>query len=371
MDNLREALTSAFEETPAEEPSTVAASEPVSEVAAVEPATIEGEVTEKVIEPREEKVVADKPTVKAEPIEKSPSEKAVGEKETPAPKLEKSDHAPASWKGDAKKVWDGLPQQVKQEVARRERDTLKVLQENAQQRGQIEPLVKVIQANQDIMHSQYKGDPVAALTNMMNVDRQLTTGTPQSKAEFVAHIIKHFNINILALDAALSGTAMPQPVAQQSQIDQIVNQKLAPFMTQLQRQQEAEKQAAAQKYQAAVQTVESMATDPAYPYFDDVRDEMADIIEMGAKKELYISLPDAYSKAVRLNDSTFSAVQAAGNTAQTTQTALAAHQQAQRAKGAAVSISGNPSGISDSSHVNSNDLRSVIASQFGDAGARL
>jgi len=370
MDNLREALTSAFEETPTDEPASVAASEPASE-AVVEPTAIEADVIEKVTEPVE-KVINEKPVVKAEPVAKSPSEKAVGEKEAaPVVKVEKSDHAPASWKGDAKKVWDGLPQQVKQEVARRERDTLKVLQENAHQRSQIEPLVKVIQANQDIMQTQYKGDPVAALTNMMDVDRNLTTGTPQSKAEFVAHIVRHFGIDIQALDSALSGSAMPAPVAQQSQIDRLVDQKLAPLMTQLQRQQEAERQAALRKEQEAVQTVEQMATDPAYPYFDDVRDEMADIVEMNAKKGLYISLPDAYAKAVRLNDSTFSAVQATGNTAQTTQTALAAHQQAQRAKGAAVSISGNPSGISDSSHVNSNDLRSVIASQFGDAGARL
>ena len=115
-------------------------------------------------------------------------------------------------------------------------------------------------------------------------------------------------------------------------------------------------------------TIEQMATDPQYPYFDDVRDDMADLIEISAKKGLALSLPEAYNKAVRMNDTTYEASSSRSQSVSATQQALAAHQQAQRAKGVAVSVSGSPNGLNTRDFSNPADLRGLISQAFDGVG---
>lgn len=295
------------------------------------------------------------------------ADKEAAKPATPAPA--NIDRAPASWKGDAKKVWEGLPAQARHEVIRRERDTAKALQENAQYRAQVEPIAKLVQEHRDILQTHYQGNPVAALQNMMTVDRNLTTGTPESKAKFVAHIIKQFGIDLQTLDSVLAGT-QAQPSGP-NELERLLDQRLAPVMSFVESQRQAERQTVQQTERQAVQTVEQMAADPAFPYFEDVRADMADLVELAVKKGLYLSLPEAYDKAVRMNDQITPSITARSRVANDTEQALAAHQQAQRAKGAAVSVSGSPNGTAASTHVNPNDLRSVIAAQLTDSGARV
>jgi hypothetical protein len=160
---------------------------------------------------------------------------------------------------------------------------------------------------------------------------------------------------------------LPQ-VQQPNQFEQLLDQRLAPIQKFLQAQQQREQQQAQQVEQQAVQTVTQMADDPRFPYFQDVREEMADIIEMGARRGVAITLDDAYNKAVRMNDSTFSATTVRDSTQSATQQALAAHREAQLAKGASVSVSGSPAGVGKNVG-NPSDLRGTIASMFD--GGRL
>jgi len=126
-----------------------------------------------------------------------------------------------------------------------------------------------------------------------------------------------------------------------------LQQALAPIY----QQQAAQQQQVAQQ---ATQTVEQMALDPKYPYFDDVRDKMATIIESG----LAADLPSAYNYAVsmtpELNRMNF---------------ATQSNQAAQRALAASASVSGSPVGGGSQVHVSGGDLRSDIEAAFG--GARL
>jgi hypothetical protein len=113
-----------------------------------------------------------------------------------------------------------------------------------------------------------------------------------------------------------------------------------------------------------------MANNPDYPYFEDVREDMADIIEMSAKRGIAVSMVDAYTKATRMNDSTFGASQSRNQTQSATSAALAAHQAAQKAKGAALSVSGNPTGTG-TNFSQPADLRGAIEQAFGNTGSRL
>jgi hypothetical protein len=364
-DDLRSTLESAVEEhsEPVAVPSTP---EPVEAA----PAPDESPVRAEVAAPAEEGVERgspDKPKSIEEVVDATLADKKPDSKAPADPRI---DRAPQSWKGESKKVWGELPLQVRQEVVRRERETTRVMQEAAQARQQVSGMQEVFAPHMDRINSVYGGDARQAITNLLAVERRLFNDTPVAKAQLIANMVKQFNVDIMALDAALAGQPAPEAVQQQSAIERILEQRLAPLQQFVQSQQQREQMARQQTEQQAQHTIESMAVDPQFPYFDDVRQDMADIIEMGAKRGVAISLEQAYSRAVRMNDDTYQAASVRDSSQAATQAALQAHQAAQRAKGAAVSVSGNPS-APGTNVGNPLDLRGTILSALGETGSRL
>lgn len=282
------------------------------------------------------------------------------------------DRAPQSWKGDAKQVWSQLPLNVRQEVLRRERETTKVLQETAEDRNRLNSIREVLAPHMDRINTIYGGNPIQAINNMLNVERIMLNGDPATKVQMVANMIKHFNIDVVSLDRVLSGQGGPTPeVVQQSALEQLLEQKLAPVQQFIQSQQQRETQQRQQVEKEIDHTIESMAADvERFPYFEEVREDMADLIDVAAKKGLYLSLEAAYNKAVRMNDGAYQASSVRESSQAATNAALQAHQQAQRAKGASLSVSGAPS-TPGSGGPNPNDLRGTIESLLGGMGARL
>ena len=254
-------------------------------------------------------------------------------------------------------------------MIRRERDTNNAIREASESRQRVEQITAVFEPHMQRIQSMHGGNALQAVGNLLGVERTLAGGTSMEKAQLVANMIKHFNVDIQSLDSMLSGGNVPQEKQQFSQLEDILNKRLAPVMSFLEQQQMADRQRSQQVQQQALQTVESMTDNPQYPYFDVVREEMADLIEFNARKGIDLSLPDAYAKAVRMNDSTFQSSSVRESTHSATEAALAAHQQAQRAKGAAVSVSGAPSGVG-SGVGNPNDLRGTILEAFGAVGGR-
>jgi hypothetical protein len=148
----------------------------------------------------------------------------------------------------------------------------------------------------------------------------------------------------------------------------LLEQKLAPLQQFIQTQQEREQQHIRQEREQVASTVNDMANDSRFPYFQEVRSDMADIIEMGMRRGVAISLEDAYTKAVRMNDDVFQATSVRDSTQGATQAALEAHRAAQAAKGASVSVTGSPTGTGRNLG-NPSDLRGTIEAQF--SGGRL
>jgi hypothetical protein len=370
MDDLRSTLDAAVVEH-----SDPVESAPVETSSPVESAPIDVTPTSKTIEPRG----ITKTDTYETPVEKSTKPRSIDEVVTDEQPVEKSaekptgdpriDRAPQSWKGDAKKLWAELPLSARQEVVRRERETAKVMQETAQIRQNFGQVQEALAPHMERIGREYGGNPITAINTLMSVDKTLRTGTPAEKAQLVANTIKRFGVDISALDNLLAGEELPAPVQQMSQIEQLLEQRLAPVQQFLQKQQQSEQQQAYRIEQEAVQTVESMSDNPQFPYFDDVREDMADLIEMSAKRGIAVSMEEAYSRAVRMNDTTYQAVQSRQSSQSATQAALAAHQQAQKAKGAAVSVSGNPSAAGNS--FSPSDLRGTIEAAFGNSGGRL
>jgi len=241
--------------------------------------------------------------------------------------------APQSWKPGAREAWSQLSPDVRAEVYRREREAQQVLQETAQAR-QVYQHLGGLQQKFGAALAAEGVNVLQATENLMGVAARLRLGTPLEKAQTAAAIIQQYGVDLVALDHLLSNQPMPaQP--QMMQADPRVDQLF-------QRLEQAQRQRVEQAEQKAVQEVEQFGTNREF--FEDVREDMADLLEVAAKRGLDLTLEAAYDRACQLNPeiSKVLAARAAAKSAGTAQ------QSTQRAKAAASSVRGTPSGVPSS-----------------------
>lgn len=200
-------------------------------------------------------------------------------------------------------------------------------------------------------------DVLTASANLMQLSSRLRFGTPPEKAQLAAQIIRNYGVDVNALADALDGIPSPagsqmqqQPMMQDPRVDQLFAQLSQ--MRQSREQQIVEK---------AVTEVETFGSDKEF--FEDVREDMADILDLATKRGIDLPLDQAYERACRLHPEISKVLVAreratqAGNLRGSTQ----------RAKDAASSVRGTPSGVSTAQP---NTLRSQIESAMEEVGGR-
>ena len=259
----------------------------------------------------------------------------------PGPKAgprQQGDRAPQAWRPETREHWGQLPEPVRAEIQRREVEVQRTLQESSEARKAYDAVMRTIQPYEAFIKAE-NSNPLQAIDNLMSTAARLRTGTAPELAQLVAGIVNQFgtgrfgNQFIELLDGALAGQT-PRVDPQQAAIDQALNQRLAPvqqMLTQFQQAQLAQQQMVTQKAQSEVGQFLQRAE-----FGEDVREEMADLLETAQRRGQELSLVDAYKKACMLNDRVRSVLQgrAKARGAQT-QTAVA-----QKARQAAVSVTG-------------------------------
>ena len=207
MPSMREALESAIEsaETTSEETTHVESVQSES-TPAVETASPPSQDTSSVSSPAEgveanEKPAADTPSIKE--VVDEPGKTLENKVETAEQRAaHRVDRAPASWKKEAKGDWAALPLHVRQEVYKREMEVERVLKETAPIRQQIQEIQNVVSPYMARIQSAGV-TPVQAMNELFKADFVLATGTPQSKAQMMAKLIKDYGVSIEDLDAAI------------------------------------------------------------------------------------------------------------------------------------------------------------------------
>jgi hypothetical protein len=216
----------------------------------------------------------------------------------------------------------------------------RTLQDTAEARKFTEQLQSVIRPYEAFIKAE-NSNPVAAIDNLMATAARLRTGTAPELAQLVAGMVKQFGVGrfgnsfIEQLDSALAGE-VPKSDPQQAQVQQLLQQQLAPvqqFMSQFQQAQLAQQQ---QVQQAAMKEVNDFIAKAEFG--DDVREEMADIMELSQRRGREITLQDAYKQACLVNPRVRAALEARAKSRSAQQLQGAA----QKAKAAAVSVSGAP-----------------------------
>lgn len=240
---------------------------------------------------------------------------------------------PVSWKPAVREKWSTLPPDVQAEISRRETEIQRGLSQAANARKFTEEFFRVVNPYETLIRAQ-NSTPLAAVSNLMNTAARLSLGTPAQKAQVIAEIIQNYAVDIQTLDSVLAGQAVPDEGAK---ISQLIQQQLAPvqqFMQQI-------GQARAQRQQRMTAQIDSEIEQFASEadFFEDVRLDMADILDMAAKRGQEMSLDEAYARAVALNPDIAKIVSqrmAARQQQGTSQEAV------QRARLAASSVRGSP-----------------------------
>jgi len=270
---------------------------------------------------------------------------------------------PQAWKAAQKAKWEKLDPDIRQEVIRRERETTQVLNESTQARQFAQQFHSTIQPYLARLQSA-GAPPLQAIQNLLAADHLLSTAPKAQKAQYLAKLINDYGVDILELDAALTGKEPVDPVA--SRVETLLQQRLAPYQQFMQTQQQREQLAAQQenqKIQVAVNQMGQM-TDK-FPHFDQVRNEMADAIEIYSKRGVYLSLEEAYNKAVAMDPD----LSKQGANLMQTQQLQAANKRAQRALNASASVGGAPVS-STGGKLNASDRRAAITAAFEAVGGR-
>jgi hypothetical protein len=359
---MRDALEAAFEKAdeplqtapapeaaPASEP--VASSEPVA--ASSEPAAAAQDLNAL----SEEKPADNEAVQQPERDEQGKFKKTEGVQAGPkSGPRQQGERAPASWRPDIREHWGTLPEPVRAEIQRRETEVARTLQETAEARKTAEAVMKTIEPYQVFIKAE-NSNPLQAIDNLMSTAARLRTGTAPELAQLVAGIVNQFGTGrfgngfIEMLDSALAGQT-PQQDPQQVAMEQVLNQRLAPVQQMLTQFQQAQLHQQQQVAQAAETEVSKFLQRAEFG--NDVREDMADILETAQRRGQSMSLKDAYKKACMMNDTVRSVItqrmKAKGAQQKT--------QAAQKARSAAVQVSGSaPMGAL---RQESTDVRSAI-----------
>lgn len=280
------------------------------------------------------------------------------------PRQQREERAPQSWKPETRQHWQALPAEVRSEIARREGEFTRVMQETAEARRFSDAVMKTI-APYEMFIKAENSNPIQAIDNLMSTAARLRTGTAPEIAGLVSQLVQQFGVGrfgpgfIEALDQALVGQT-PKEDPREVQIRRQLEQEIAPvkqFMNQFQQMQQHQEM---QMQAAAGNEVGSFLAN--HEFAMDVKDDMADLIELAQKRGREMSLEEAYERACRAHPSIGKIFAKRDQSSQ----AQSTNQVAQRARSASVSVSGAPA--RGSSAPDTGDLRSALENAWSVGG---
>jgi hypothetical protein len=252
--------------------------------------------------------------------------------------------APASWSPAAKAGFDNLPPEVQQAVALREQEIDHGLRRKSREMKRYEPIEELIAPRRALWAAQGLDEASAIKTLLAAQD--LLEKDPKQGLEFLA---RSYGVNIANLSAQPQGQPQAQPSSDSHPEIAALKQQLQVLQSQVQTAQTA----------PIVSQIEAFQNDPANLYFENVRDDMAVLLNNGKATDL----KEAYEMACWMRPDIRPFLQ-------TTQAPAAPVQdKAAQARKAAVSVTGSPgqSRIPKSNGTIEDDIRAAFEEVAGSA----
>jgi hypothetical protein len=220
---------------------------------------------------------------------KEPSEASVDNYEQEEVKVETKPR-PSSWKKDYEEHWGKLDPTLQDYIQQREADYAKGVSTYKNQWDMAAPIVEAIRPFEPLLR-EHGIAPQQWVSQLGNAHAQLVKGSPEQKLQMFAQLANDYGVNLGALTGQTGYDPQFSQLAQE--LNQIKNQ-----WSSFQSSQEQQEQAQLQN------EITSFSNDK--PYFDEVRETMAGLLQSGMADDLQ----SAYDKAIRLNDDVFQRVNA-------------------------------------------------------------
>lgn len=249
----------------------------------------------------------------------------------PEPVAAKPEKVPASWSATAKQTWDKVPADARKEILKRESEVNNVLQQSATARKAVETLNRTLEPYKPGLIASGAQSPFEVIDVLLRTEATLRSGTQQEKSRMIAGLIQQYGVDIPELDTVLSGQSAPKET---NMFEQMLNEKLAPVNQFLSQQQMAAQQQQYELQNNAQQSISEFAE--TAEFLDNVRGDMADLLDMAASRGQELTLQQAYDKACAINPEISSILEARKQQ----QKIIGANQTAQQKKSAAASITG-------------------------------
>ena len=268
---------------------------------------------------------------------------------------------PSTWKKEYVQIWDKMEagEQISKE------DFVKFAEYANQRESEYKRGVGTYKAEADRARSyenaiapfapdlQKRGiEPTAYIQNLARADQILSNAPYEQKVQLFQRLAADYGIQLNSNGQAQQLDPYTQQLMNQLNM---VNQEVSSIKGRF----------AQEENQRLMSEIERVRSDvEKYPHFDVVREEMAQLLELGKAQDL----ETAYKKAVRMNDDVWELEQ--DKLLKDAKQASMKAQQVQKAKAAAVSPkSTTPSGKVTNPE-DKKDRRSLIADQLGEAMSR-
>lgn len=198
---------------------------------------------------------------------------------------------PVSWSAAAKAEFSKLPLAVQEAVAKREMEVSQGFKQYGEKVKTYEAIDKVLEPLRPAL--QQAGLTADQYIGRLRAAEQTLESNP---VEGIKWLAKSYGVDLAQLATGQPETPVDPTIA-------ALQQKITQLESGWNQQQQASQMAVQQETQTAI---EKFAADPKNEFFDQVRDDMSVLIRTGKAT----SLPDAYNKAVRMNDEVYQILQA-------------------------------------------------------------
>lgn len=285
--------TQDFDETPQE----IIADEPTDESTTESGESVEDGDSE---ERETGKTAVEKAVKTAEAAKQSGDDKA----ETNAESTESvgqndSIKAPIDWGPKDRESWSKIPRHLQEKVMSREKELNTLMQSTVEARKTHEAFNQLSTKYGAALSGVAGSNPIEVAGNLFNTVANLRMGSPIQKAQIIADMISDFGVDINTLDSAIVGQPAPAYTQEQDRVERLLAERLAPFEQMLGQQNAYAQQQKTQVQEAANREVQEFSQQAEF--LNDVRHDMADLVDMAAKRGYNMPLKEAYDKACAFN----------------------------------------------------------------------
>ena len=214
-----------------------------------------------------------------------------------------AEKAPVAWGVNRDALWAKVPSDVRALINKRETE----IQQGMSQAGRIRQIAEeyhsLITPYDQVIRSM-NTTPKEAINSVMQTATMMVVGTQAQKVAILAEMVDRYGVDLAELDQGLTRMLEAKkggrinPHAPPQQMPPEILSQLKPLFDLQQRLVAAEGQKSQKLEYEAAEAINSVASEQ---FFEDVRDDMADVLEIAAKRGIVMTIQQAYAKACQLH----------------------------------------------------------------------